>query len=33
MSVEKWYESAMNCKPITESAVRSLCNQVKAIMA
>lgn len=33
MSVEQWYESAFNCKPITESAVRQLCNMVKAIMA
>lgn len=33
MSVEQWYESAFNCKPITESAVRQLCNLVKAIMA
>ena len=33
MSVEQWYESALACKPITESAVRSLCNMVKGIMA
>lgn len=33
MSVEAWYEQALNCKPITESAVRTLCNMVKGIMA
>jgi len=33
MSIEQWYESAINCQPITESAVRSLCNMVKAILA
>lgn len=33
MSIEEWYESALACKPITESAVRNLCNMVKAIMA
>lgn len=33
MSIEKWYESAYNCKPITESSVRALCNMVKGILA
>jgi serine/threonine-protein phosphatase 6 catalytic subunit len=33
MSVEQWYESAVNCRPITESAVRQLCSMVKAVMA
>jgi hypothetical protein len=33
MSIEAWYESALNCKPITESSVRSLCNMVKGVLA
>lgn len=30
--LDKWLESSWECKPITESAVRSLCNMVKTVL-
>lgn len=33
MSIDNWLEQAWACKPITESAVRQLCNMVKSVLA
>lgn len=30
--IDKWLEDSWNCKPITESSVRSLCNMVKNVL-
>lgn len=33
MSIDHWLEQAWACKPITESAVRQLCNMVRSVFA
>lgn len=33
MSVDKWLEDSWNCKPISESSVRVLCNMVRSVLA
>lgn len=29
--IDKWLQDSYNCKPITESSVRTLCNLVKNV--